>query len=353
MSGARKGIAVLGLVACLLVSGRAADRLAHHRPPRPPSRELGVGPLLGSVLAGSFRPLLQTYLWIRTDTLYGQGRMDELHRTFRTMLALYPDNDAAREFLGWHLAYNLKSESRRRPELAWRWARDGLDILLETRRGRRILAQWFLVQCGQNAQGPVLPLRYYGPAWEDERFWRARAAEWTKRHAGEPLPRFEAGLWALPESTRAYGLRGLLLEHGVYEGWILDGASARFEDADLALRTWTHEMVRFPAEARNVQERLTLLRLLEKRELRDVRALERRVEEEGSYFPYRAALAAVSLGARERRAVLVRTGLRALVRIDRRLNPDVRLLGEERAVAQSWLRELEGLPGEPLPLPSR
>ncbi len=348
-----KSIAVLGLLACVLIARPAAHELRAHRPPRPPSQQIGVGPLLGSVLTGSFRPLLLTYLWMRTDTLSGQGRTDELHRTFRTILALYPNNDAARDFLGWHLAFNLKSESRRRRELAWRWASSGLDTLLEFERGRPTLALWFQVQCGQNPHHPDLPLRYLGRAWADELWWRARAAEWTKRHAGEALGRFEAALWALGNrsDSDALGMRANLLERIVYEDWICRGDTDRFDEAEEALRATAHDTMDYPPLARLNMDRLALLQLIDKRDPRSLPRLRRRIKRKGSWFPYRAGLALISLGARERRSKLVEIGLLALKRLDRELNPNITLFEEERALATAWLRYIARVPGNEPPLP--
>ena len=97
-------------------------------PPVPASRRIGAGRLVGSVLTGPFRPMLLTYLWIRADTLYAQGRYDELHELYRVILALYPSNERAREYLGWFLAFNIKSEMRDE-KLAWKWAEEGLVIV--------------------------------------------------------------------------------------------------------------------------------------------------------------------------------------------------------------------------------
>ena len=101
---ARIAVAAALLVAALALAQPVRDRLA---PPAPLSSAAGAGDLAGSVLAGSFRPLLLTYLWLRGDVLYGEGRDAECYELYRLLHALYPDNERARNYLGWFLAFNL------------------------------------------------------------------------------------------------------------------------------------------------------------------------------------------------------------------------------------------------------
>ena len=230
---------VAGLLAVVLLAAAAPleDRLRAQRPLAPEANRIGVGPLLGSVLTGAFRPLLLNYLWIRSDILYGQGRTDELHVHIQTMTTLYPNNERAREFLGWYLAYNLKQEAPDE-ELAWKWASSGLDVLAEIPAARAVLAGWFLKQCGQNAMAP--PLRYAGEAWRAERRLRARARVWGEPRFGRAMTRFELALHALgePDSDIAGIARTEILTHLVIDDWLRTGRSEHVAEAVRANR-WT------------------------------------------------------------------------------------------------------------------
>ncbi|MHC4547817.1 MAG: hypothetical protein ACYTEZ_03485 [Planctomycetota bacterium] len=220
----------------LFMLARPAERMLRaEAPPAPASQRIGAGRLLGSVLTGPFRPMLLTYLWIRGDILYGQGRYDELHQLYRVILSLYPNNERAREFLGWYLAFNLKSEAPT-DALGWRWAEEGLDILVETGPGRSTVADWIRKQCGQNS---VYLQRYAGPEWERERLWRAGLRRWGERHFGEALDRFELGLKVLEGREGFFydrARRTTLLESLAYEELLRHGRSAHAGAAVAALK---------------------------------------------------------------------------------------------------------------------
>ena len=145
----------VGLLVLLVVAAQPiAAKLREEAPSTPQASRIGLGPLLGGVMTGAFRPLLMNYLYIRADILAGQGRFDEQVTLFRSMVQLYPHNEAARGYLGWELAFNSKGEAESR-DLAWRWAREGLDIvtLLCSNRAYRIL-QVELSRAGIKTPGP-------------------------------------------------------------------------------------------------------------------------------------------------------------------------------------------------------
>jgi len=225
-------IAAALLAALLAASWPLAERLREDAPPRAEASRLGTGPLLGGVLTGAFRPLLMNYLYIRADILAGQGRFDEQVTLFRGMVQLYPHNEAAREYLGWELAFNSKGEARSK-ELAWRWAREGLDILADA--SRETVALWLMTQCGQNAYETY---RYAGGAWRDELWMRERAAAWTARRWGRPMHRFDAALFLLPPPDGLFArmARVRALESALIDDWMREGRSGRVEETLRELR---------------------------------------------------------------------------------------------------------------------
>ncbi len=232
--------AVLALVLLFGAAYPIERALRARMPEAPAANRIGMGRLMGGVLTGPFRPMLQTYLWIRADILYGQGRYDELAVLFDTMTSLYPDNDAAREFLGWHLCFNLKNEAPS-PEVAWMWSERGLDTLADLPNAHRQLADWFLKQCGHN---PVFSMRYAGEAWRTERALRERARTWAKKRWGEDLERFDAGLRALRGRTKFFDrLRRLsLLTYGAYDDCVRTGRSDKFAPAAALARRLAGEL---------------------------------------------------------------------------------------------------------------
>jgi hypothetical protein len=302
-------------------------------PPVPSSQRIGTGRLLGSVLTGPFRPLLLTYLWIRSDILWGQGRRDELHQLYRVMVALYPNNEQAREFLGWLLAFNLKSEEEN-DALGWRWAEEGLNILVDTGTGRSTAADWIRKQCGQNS---LYEQRYAGPAWEREKVWRARLRAWGARRYGVELSRFALGLRVLEgrDGFRDRLRRAALLETLAYEEFLRHGraehaaaAVAALKEAGLATSDYPDPglSAHFLARARTLDTLAT-------------GRLPRRVD-------YSAAVALWGLGAHARNAEhldAARTILRGL---------DAERFAEELAGIDRWIAYVgdpDARPRPPLP----
>jgi hypothetical protein len=221
--------AVALLVVLLVAANLLGSRLRESQPPPPLANRIGLGPLLGGVMTGAFRPLLANYLFIRADILAGQGRYDEQVTLFLTMTRLYPHNDDARGFIGWWLAYNSKSEAQD-PALGWRWSRDGLDILVEIPEKKSDLSQWFIAQCGQNAFDFM---RYAGRDWAEERYYRARARAWGERQYGMSLDRFDLGLQALGDARGTWyrALQGRLLAAGLVDDWMKVGRSPKADAA--------------------------------------------------------------------------------------------------------------------------
>jgi hypothetical protein len=230
----RPRLAALALLGALALAQPARDALLASAPEAPSLPDAGARGLAQSVLTGSFRPLLLTYLWLRGDVLYGEGRDEECYELYRMLHGLYPRNERARDFLGWFLAFNLKQKA---PDVAlgWKWAETGLAMVLPTPNGPSILADWTLKQCGQNA---IELMRYAGPRWEEERAWRARLAGFAARHFGEELSRFALGVRVLEgregffDRTR----RAVLLRRLAYEEMLRHGESPRAAEAVAALR---------------------------------------------------------------------------------------------------------------------
>ncbi len=236
----RREPAIAALISIVLLGAAIPLRasLSGHAPAPPESSALGLGRLGGGVMTGAFRPLLLTYLWIRADGLLLRGRQDELLTVYRTIHDLYPKNASAREYLGWHLAFNLKHDAPN-PDVAWAWAREGLDYLAASEKGRATIARWFFSQAGQRPEN----LRYAGPTWRAERALRSRASDWYQKRYGTRLGRFEAAL-ALVEGERGLAdLRATVLVHLTYEEWIRDGEARHGAAAVRALeeRAKTHE----------------------------------------------------------------------------------------------------------------
>jgi tetratricopeptide (TPR) repeat protein len=224
--------ALVLLVLLLLAAQPIARKLRADVPPAPDSSRIGLGPVLGGVLTGAFRPLLMNYLYIRADILAGQGRFDEQVTLFRSMVQLYPHNEMARGYLGWELAFNSKGEAAT-PELAWRWAREGLDILAQSQPDT--LSLWFMTQCGQSAYGLY---RYAGPEWIAERRLRARALDWTQKTFGKPMHRFDAALHCHSPQDELLGRiqRVHVLKAALIDDWMRDGKSDKLADVVAELR---------------------------------------------------------------------------------------------------------------------
>lgn len=332
----------IGLVVVLLAASVPVERsLRAAAAPTAEAKGIGVGRLLGSVLTGPLRPVLQTYLWIRADILYGQGRFDETAVTFRTMVQLYPNNEAAREFTGWHLAFNLKNEAPN-PAAAWVWSRDGLDVLANA-GAARTMADWFLKQCGQD---PLLLLRYAGPAWEAERAMRARATAWGERRWGKRLARFDLGLEALAGRTKFYDQirRMPLLTHGLVDDCVRLGRSDKFREAR-ELAVWMQDQLNIPGFPPPVgwkeefEERAWIFSELEARRVTP------KLIELGSY-PVAAALWGLGAHGKEERLLLAAD--LAMQAFERRSGVDTSL---ERARIARWRAFVRGTESARPPLP--
>jgi hypothetical protein len=229
-----RALVVVVLALLLAIAHPVESMLRADAAPAPASQRIGTGRLLGSVLTGPFRPLLLTYLWIRTDILYGQARMDEALQLVRVMVSLYPNNERAREFLGWLLAFNFKTEAPN-DALGWKWAEEGLNILVDTNAGRSTAADWIRKQCGQNA---LYEQRYAGPEWEREKGWRARLRGWGRRSYGVELSRFALGLRVLEgrDGFRDRLRRAALLESLAHEEFLSHGRAEHAAAAIAALK---------------------------------------------------------------------------------------------------------------------
>lgn len=228
------------LVLALALAQPARDALLEDSPPTPLASAAGAEGLAGSVLAGSFRPLLVTYLWLRADVLYGEGRDEECVEIYRLLHRLYPQNARAREFLGWFLAFNLKRKAPD-PALGWQWAETGLDMLLPLPDGPRVVADWIRTQCGQNS---LVLVRYAGPAWAVERVYRERLMDYGRRRFGEELSRFALGVRVLEGrgGIRDGIRRGMLLMDLAYEELLRYGVTPRAAEAVEALRGIAREI---------------------------------------------------------------------------------------------------------------
>lgn len=221
------------LVLALALAQPARDALVTDSPRTPLASAAGAEGLAGSVLAGSFRPLLLTYLWLRGDVLYGEGRDEECFELYRLLHRLYPGNERAREFLGWFLAFNLRRKAPD-PALGWEWAEAGLDMLLPLPDGPSVVADWIRKQCGQNSMALV---RYAGPEWEEERAYRERLREFGVVRFGEELSRFALGVRVLEGrgGFRDEVRRAMLLRSLAYEELLRYGETAHAKEAVEAL----------------------------------------------------------------------------------------------------------------------
>jgi tetratricopeptide (TPR) repeat protein len=329
------------LVACVAFAAVAwlCERsLRADEPVQPEAQRLGMGRLMGGVLTGPFRPMLQTYLWIRSDILYGQGRYDEAQALFRTMATLYPDNLAARDYLGWQLAFNFKNEASDE-EVAWVWARDGLDMLHDA-GAARTLADWFLKQCGQN---PLQTLRYTGPAWRRERRLRARARAWGARRYGAELERFDLGLKALEGRTKFYDqLRRMgHLTYGLYDDCVRTGTSDKFDDAK-TLAEWMSTQLHVqglpppPGWKETYEERAWIFA-----ELKARRVSARLVD----VARYPVAMALFGLGAHGRDVELLKAAGLMVQGFEQSTDADC---AKERALIGAWIDHVQD-PSQPRP----
>jgi len=243
----RRAAALVILALLLAVAYPVGQVMRAAAPPATATHRLGTGRLLGSVLTGPFRPLLLTYLWMRADILYGQGRFDECFQLYRFILQLYPNNAAARDFVGWMAAFNLKSEAPAdKPAVGWSRAEFGLDILRQVPDGPSWIADWIRMQCGQNS---VSLERYAGPEWEIEKEWRRRLRPWGARWYDEDLGRFELGLKVLEGRTHLFdrARRAQLLEALAYEELLRHGEAPHAAEAVAALDEMAKEFADDPS----------------------------------------------------------------------------------------------------------
>jgi hypothetical protein len=334
-------VLVIACVALVAVSWLCERSLRADEPQRPEAQRIGMGRLMGGVLTGPFRPMLQTYVWIRSDILYGQGRYDEARAMFRTMATLYPDNLAARRYLGWQLAFNFKNETPD-GEVAWVWSRDGLDMLYDA-GDARTLADWFLKQCGQN---PLQTLRYTGPAWRSERAFRKRAAAWGARRYGAELERFDLGLKTIEGRTKFYDqLRRMgLLTYGLYDDCVRKGTSDKFDDAK-ALAAWMSTQLQVqglppPPEWKEWYETRAWIF----GELKARRASARLID----LARYPVAMALFGLGAHGGDVELLKAAGLSIQGFEQQTDADC---AKERALIGAWIQHVQdpSLPRPPLP----
>ena len=344
MNGRRAGALLLVLLLLVAVQPIAAS-LRAEQPEPPQANRLGLGRLMGGVLTGAFRPMLLNYLWIRADILYGQGRSDERQVLIRAIVSLYPNNARARQFLGWDLAFNQKNETTD-PDVAWKWSREGLGILLDARDTDPLftdpLVDWFLKQCGQNPLPPFHRMRYAGRDWEREKLLRAHVRRWASERFGEPLDRFDLGLRFNEGKERfsARVTRALLLERKVLDDWVREGRSERVVDAIDAL-DWL-------ASDEGLGDRSHATRDYFALRARMLRELTEGLVSKGvlEFGGYDAALSLWVLGAHGRDLGLLQL---SAVAFDRFVEDPH---AEERALVGRWIRYAEsGFEGEPPPLP--
>lgn len=327
-------------VALLLVLLVAANLLGRHLreqlPPAPTANRIGLGPLVGGVMTGAFRPMLANYLFIRADILAGQGRYDEQVTLFLTMNQLYPHNDAARSFIGWWLAYNAKGEARD-PALGWRWAREGLDILVEIPEQRPVVATWFMAQCGQNAFDFQ---RYAGRQWAEERYYRTRARTWGEQHYDMRLDRFDLGLLALGDAKGTWfrALQGRLLAAGLVDDWMKVGRSPKLATAIAIALEMAEQFEELPEYAEEYRFEAARLKALGDNTF------------DPAKFPratHHDANALWALGMHERDV----GRLRAALNLFERLAP-LHRFPEEQASIRAWIAWIEaGSQGQRPPMP--
>lgn len=233
-------IAWIWLVALIAASMPLAAALDARQPESTDPGDLGLGRLTGGVLTGVLRPMLLSYLWIRADTLYGDRQFEQLRLHYRTLLHLYPRNKRAKEFLGWHLCFNMKSEAPTEAA-AWQWAREGLEYLTEIEGAETTVALWFLWQAGQSELQ-----RYAGEGWEAEKRMGANVRKWTEARTGKALDRFEAARYWLDlrrrqdvpresqtqmERLLGQDIYAIALERIAYDEFVRHGSSGTVGDA--------------------------------------------------------------------------------------------------------------------------
>ena len=123
MSGTiQRRAALLFLCAALFLAGALlGTRL---RRPRPPGGTEAPALLR---MAGAFRVFVTDALWIRMRAHQSEGREDRVLADARTLLALDPEDDRARAFLHWHLAFNMAAKALDEEERR-AWMEEGLEI---------------------------------------------------------------------------------------------------------------------------------------------------------------------------------------------------------------------------------
>ena len=330
-------IAGVVFVLLLLVAHPIAAVLRAEAPPTPAANEIGTGRLLGGVLTGAMRPMLLTYLWIRGSQLEAQGRHDELFRLNSTMLSLYPNNTQARQFLGWHMAYNLKSEQER--EIGWKWARNGLDVMRETPEGHWWTSDWIVKQCGQNAYWLQ---RYAGPAWREERWWRGKLRVWGKQRYDEDESRFALALIVLGEGDHIFDRfrRANMMELLAYDELVATGSTTYAAAAAAELRALAKETSDNPALEKIYTRKAEILEDLGRGIIPTITADELE-------YAYPVASALLGMGAAAKNA----KWLRASATLYEALGGDVDALHEERRMSAAWVAHVQGELEKRPPLP--
>ena len=76
---------------------------------------------------GAFRIFAVDALWVRMNDHKEEGRDGLVLSDARTLLALDPDSDGIRDFLHWHLAFNMASRAVSDDARA-QWIEEGLDV---------------------------------------------------------------------------------------------------------------------------------------------------------------------------------------------------------------------------------
>jgi hypothetical protein len=92
-----------------------------------------AAPLSGRVLGGA-RVIALDLLWLRAELRRQQGYTLELPALYRTIAALDPANPRVWEFHADVLLANLPLASAGEADGGWRFAREGLELLLDGRR---------------------------------------------------------------------------------------------------------------------------------------------------------------------------------------------------------------------------
>ena len=129
---ARRFILLVAAVAFLGAAGALVQPLrgmqARYDLTSSPVKGVKPGVVLATTALGTFRGIIVDIVWIRMETLKGEGKFFEIVQLADLACRLAPRLSAVWDFNSWNMAYNISVELDDRNE-RWPWVKQGIEIL--------------------------------------------------------------------------------------------------------------------------------------------------------------------------------------------------------------------------------